>query len=297
MKKTILFICLVACINVGCKKNKKESESQKNDFKYDVTVNVNGGDFTQIIHSKPLTTNALKTNAADTVLTNAINIFYYQIYDASNKLITTVKQTSDQSNFGVITASLTNGSYTFAIIGSKKLNGYDYDLMANANYYYFSSNNTSVGDTFFKKINVTVSGAAVTQNITLDRIIGQLEINLEGINSFILSGSFLVEGEKRYYSIWDNAAASNAIIALNYNFGNGDYGVKPRYVTNILNTNSPLTVTVEFNGSQTYKKTISVQCKKNTRTVLTGTTSPTGNGTYNIDFNTSYSTDTLRKGF
>jgi len=193
MKKFLFGLMLVCIVMASCKKeHSKDPGTNKTTHK--VVLNVGFSRSTVIFESNSLKINSLKENAADTALTNYVEVLYYVVYDSNGNIVHTIKQLSTDSNFGSYTDNLAAGTYSLivaaggqSLILSSDSYGDAYSLSTDVLSYGFNDPvggglqpwHGFSGDTFYKKITLTVTNADVSQGISLDRITSKLVVNIE----------------------------------------------------------------------------------------------------------------------
>lgn len=188
MKKNITW-CLLLCLFVfACKKD--HSKNTGSDSKtYKVNFNISG--FTQQILNSEKKLNVNANSQSSSSLAGNVEVILYDVFDSANKLVHTITQTPDNTNFGTISDNLPAGNYTIVVVAGKDgLTQADMPPLTNippySIYYIDSLTVSSFGnyqwkDTFYKKTTLTVTGSDVNQSITLDRIVSQLEVNIQDV--------------------------------------------------------------------------------------------------------------------
>lgn len=97
----------------------------------------------------------------------------YSVFNEKNERINNIRQWHYNVNYGIINDKLPKGKYTAIICGgSNYISSIKYD---NADGFYFDYNN-SMGDYFAKKIDFEITGADIEQNVTLNRIVGRVDV-------------------------------------------------------------------------------------------------------------------------
>jgi hypothetical protein len=191
--KVIFSLLIIGLFFSSCKKNNSEQTPPANKL-YKVTFQL--GQFTQTfttfqVGSKGITTVTQKSTvraSSNVPLTSLIGILYCYVYDSTGKFLMSTKQDSTQATFGQVSLNLAPGNYKVVFAGGK------------SNLTYTSTGNISTDqlthsgvltDTFFKEMDITVSAANSEQGVTMDRIVGQVEINVEdqipaNVNYFLI---------------------------------------------------------------------------------------------------------------
>jgi hypothetical protein len=175
MKPALFFYGIVCLFLLSCKKE-HSSNNITSSKKYPVSFKLAG--FSQQVLGSKANTHSLSTN-----LPSYLTKLEYFASDGHST--THITEDSTSSNFGFIADSLAPGTYNIVIItgqyGLNTLiyNGFDYKNLGYLNYQIIPGQKAVPwGDTFVKNFNITVTNAPVTQTVTLDRIVGKLEINL-----------------------------------------------------------------------------------------------------------------------
>lgn len=176
MKRTIPYLLLPLLFFFSCKK--EHSATVK---KYKVTYNLSG--FTQkILGTVPgkKQINSLATNSGGTPA--SIDILHYYVYDATQTRVNEIYQDSTYSNFGSITDNLPAGTYIVVFVGGKtglNMGGDNFTLtLPSANVIAYGANSDTWEDTFFYETTITVSGGDINQNVTMNRIVGELTFDI-----------------------------------------------------------------------------------------------------------------------
>ena len=280
MKNIIISLFLFCIVITSCKKDaNNNSQSSKKLY----TVTFNAGNFIQ--QHTSITNSLVRTNAvrladyptgADTSTANPI------IYASIGP--NTVEQTSSDPNFGTITTQLPAGTYSVFIIGGEEST--DLLLSYSTTTQDFTYDNVAgdgLNDLFFKKFTITVGSSGINQNISLNRIVGKLDVVVQdsppaGFNHFELTVSS--------YALSYNINSGPVVLVGNYKQGlQGISTASGIDVSSfILDTTTPFNVTiaaVDNAGVTAYSKTISnVSFPANTDVVLSGYLFG-GNGTGN----------------
>jgi hypothetical protein len=172
MKKALLLFTIAAIFLSSCKKDR--SATKPAVTKYKVTFNVNNflgkqSAFALRRPAGPSSTDALPS------LNTYFDVLYYIVWNTERSAIEEVVQDSTMSNMGTITDALPAGDYRISIVAGK--NG----LVVDPNY--FGANDFGYGgnswqDTFFASFQVTVGPGGINQGVTLNRVVGKLEVTL-----------------------------------------------------------------------------------------------------------------------
>jgi hypothetical protein len=209
--------------------------------------------------------------------------------------------------FNVITDSLAAGTYTIVVTGSNKDiginnddtgNGYDftfynpllppseYGLPARAAVYVDEGVDAipQSQQIYFAKLQITVGNQNSTQSICINRIVGQLEVDLEGaIPSNVAWIGVAREGEYEGYSFYNEVPFEDTFLQDQPSGWDSDMGkitasdrAKTTYKTDrfVMNTVTPISVrlfALDANFNIILQKTIAnVRIYKNKRTILSG---------------------------
>ena len=209
--------------------------------------------------------------------------------------------------FNVITDSLAAGTYTIVVTGSNEdigINiddtGFGYDfifynpLLPPSGGDFFSRAAVYVNEgvdalpqsqeIYFAKLQITVGNQNSTQSICLNRIVGQLEVNLEdAIPDNVAYISVIREDEYEGFSFYNEVPFGGTLLQDQLMYQDSDPSTinasdrgKPNYKTDrfVMNTATPMNVKlVAFDAGSNIivQKTIpNVRMYKNKRTILSG---------------------------
>jgi hypothetical protein len=240
-------------------------------------------------------------------------------YGTSNPLGLEYRSTTDPYN--VITDSLAAGTYTIVVAGS------DNDISAN----YHDSNWADFDNIaylplaqakvypnmgldlvpvsqviYFGKTTITVGSGDSAQGITINRVVGQVEVNIEdAIPANVSSISIAAIGNHAAFLFNSETSAESAFgeDEVTYNIITGQVTAADIGTTNfkvsgyILNTTTPVSIVVKAFDSQqnliTFKRIDNVQFSKNKRTILSGHlfTPNTSPQQFNIYLNQAWNAD------
>lgn len=293
MKKIFIYCALLSIILSACKKDKK-SQPESADKLYPVSFDISN--FNQDI--EPITQNNLKTNDVVTPEQAGVVKLMYKLYDSNNTLKKTKVLRKGNPLFPSIKDSLAAGNYTGVFIGIKDTLDFK-DMGTYFRYYeiYQHPGNDTPGqyvftETFYKKINFTVSSTGIQQDVTLGRLNAELQIIFKDaipIGTTYASVSITDYTGFLYFDGTPVGAqiSHSATISIPANkIGTTNFATKP--ISYIYNTLNPVTVTIESSwGGGILQKTISgVQLQRNTRTILTGNvfTSSVNNAGFNVTY-------------
>lgn len=173
MKKLLFILSIIPAALLSCKKD--QSSNHKVSAKgYKVTFNVTN--FTQKQTNFSLRNKAHTFAVGDTVNVGAyLDLFYYVVLDDHNNPVKVKAQDSTMANMGMITDTLPAGNYTIAMVAGKK------GLHVTATFgigSFFDYNGNPWLDTFFDSFPLTVGSTDITQNVTLSRVVGKLEVKI-----------------------------------------------------------------------------------------------------------------------
>jgi len=172
MRKAVFLLAMMAMIFFSCKKD--HSKPTPAGKKYPVTFNVTNFTSKQSNFAVKHGANSL----ADTVnASGAIDILYYAVYSGGMGVHGVVtKQDSSMANFGMITDSLPPGQYQVVFIGGKKEVTEVYSGRTAADRFSYPDNRWQ--DTFWDEFSITIGNSGISQNVTLKRIVGKLELDI-----------------------------------------------------------------------------------------------------------------------
>ena|GEM_PF-6048320 len=167
--RNIYALCLLLLLFSACRKDRSKNPSDEGK-KYPVSFSVDG--FTVIPGEINLKTSSAKVSEvnAGTINSGADHI-YYLIYKQDRTFVKMKHQTRGDSNFGVVTDTLSQGIYNCLFVASKDT----VTINPSQVYIQFSTPGT---DVFFKKVVLSVENQ-VNKNVTLNRIVSLLELRTE----------------------------------------------------------------------------------------------------------------------
>ncbi|KAA2242669.1 FimB/Mfa2 family fimbrial subunit [Chitinophaga agrisoli] len=283
MRKLFLAVCALSLSLFACKKDTAPVNPETPGTGKKVALHIRAKDFLQQVEPIPASNNrtAGATGALrDSVLTSKVSFLSYLLYDASNHVYSMKFQQADDENFGTITDSAAPGNYTMVILASQTpLSVSNVEPLNNC---FFSLEWASRGqieytpDIFFTKSNVAVTDGsdAMELNMTLDRVVGNLQVNIldmpqPGSGDTTMSieiapeavNLFAVSGEPAFDPV-DFVSAKVKRIGLN------------TFSAYVLNTVSSFAVSINYvdpaTGQHKTKVINNVSCYKNRRTILSG---------------------------
>jgi hypothetical protein len=177
MKKALLLPALAAMLFFSCKKDHSASTSPSGK-KYRVTFNVSNFTAAQSSFAVRHGGNSL---ASDTItnLSGYLDVLYYQVSDNSGNAVgPPIMQDSTMSNMGIITDSLPEGNYGIAVAAGKKgliVTPYD---DGQGDYYFSYGGGPNWLDTFWGRTGFTVSSGPISQSLTLNRSVSEVELKI-----------------------------------------------------------------------------------------------------------------------
>lgn len=290
MKKFLLCALFFSCI-LSCKKDHKNvalPSANSNKKTYKVHFNILA-DQSKTSNSVKKSTNSLATSAI-TNIGGITNTLLYFVYNSQGNLITQLRQDSSTTNYGQISDTFSTGTYTIAIIAGE--NG-PVNYSATGKYF-----QTGGHDTFFKKFTITVTDDAITQDVNLERIVGQLQVKiLDAIPANVTSLQFTFNDTR--FSIASSSPDANNTYPLIIG------GILPDSVKGTTNysltsyvANTTASFPVVITAYDASNKVIGtaqvndVSCLPNTRTVLSGNLFSGSSEGFTVTFNEVWSPDT-----
>ncbi len=286
MKKLLLYSLAVFLFASSCSKERSSQNKPpvNTGKKYAVKFNVDG--FTQTI-------NTINKKTLDAVTPSGIagnaTVLYYYAQNSAGSFVTQIKQTSASAGFGTVTDSLPAGTYTILLLaGQTGLKTSYLDLSAqNAGLkgFYFTYN-IAPGqfapwqDTFYKKFTITVSDQGLTQSVSLDRVVGEIQVNVEDaipanlktikLNFNYEDAGFRVDVEQPVNTFSSPRSYTTTTTIPDTAIGKTNFKIN----TIIGNTITPINVTITCldaaNNTLSVTTVPNVSCQKNVKTVLSG---------------------------
>lgn len=273
MKKVLLLVMIIPVLFFSCKKNNQNvSPVNTAQRKYQVHYNLSG--FTQQIVASSLNTPKVASLNDAAATTGEQLVLHYFVYDSTGKLVRNLAESSDSTSFKTITDSLAAGTYSVYFIAG----GSDIFLQTGGKTMTYPYPSTSGGtgpgweDTFVKALTLTVQGGNIEQNVTLDRIVTELEVN---ITDPIPAQAQRLELQVDNEYVYGNFDGSIQTANVSYRYADFQTSATTKKFDLILfNTISPFNVTINAydaaNNIIGHAVVANVKCAKNTRTVLTG---------------------------
>lgn len=316
MKKILLCVVSASVVLFSCKKEHINNPPPGSKT-YPVTLSV--GFAASVRPFKTLSTrksNTLKTMLTGTdTLKDLVNKICYQVYNSSGLMVRSGKQSSSDTDFGTFSENLPAGTYSVAIIAGANNDSSPLDSLSNlyaptAAPYDFSyegsgHNGNPWGDSFFKKLSITVGSTGTnTFTASLDRIVAQLEVNIEdSIPAGATVMKIKVINDNQYFD--PVAGAPYFGEAFTHTFAAGAVGAtNTKYNAIVLNTTTSFSVEIictDATGNTIYKdKTIpNVTCMANETTIVTGKlfTSSIGNAKFSVTYDPEWNPTPVSIGF
>ncbi|MCC8410273.1 hypothetical protein LJ707_15130 [Mucilaginibacter sp. UR6-1] len=259
MKRFLLICSALSMLVFSCKKDKTASPAPSDNKTYPITFNVSG--FGQTYAPMGLKGNAgKKVNATDTIPVESLTFSLYT--DSLDTLIAQKTLKKSDSGFGVFKENVPPGNYSVIFMGRSPV-AYD---QTGVSYPYDNR------EVFYKRINVTVASAPVSQSVELERVSGQLVLN---INDAIPANTQKITIDFRtlagIFQAGEYLNKTETILLTAADAGKTNY----RRTINLLADSVPFTVTVKYYKANLTTPTGTavindVVCKPNVRTILSG---------------------------
>jgi hypothetical protein len=298
----------------SCKKEHQQivaSGSHKNIRKYAINFSLSG--FTQSQRNFSLRRHQLLNGtqrvlaAGDSVGIDSalISTYYYIAYDDQGNEVSRILKTRGDdyeqkyvygatpatqrvlvgsASYASLQDSLPQGKYTIVFVASDfavdineeyGLNQIIYKKLPDAAFYRLKG--FASPDVYFKKFNLTVDTGKVNQAVLLDRVCGQLVVNIEdAIPQIADHYDFIVKNDNdAFYLSSEKSFEADSLVYLTNLLNPEDKG-KANYQTGtfILNTSSPLSIVLKFydasNNILVSKSIDNIPIYKNKRTILSG---------------------------
>ncbi|SDP26036.1 hypothetical protein SAMN05428975_0902 [Mucilaginibacter sp. OK268] len=300
MKQKILLYSICLCLFFACKKEKKAPNPAVK--LYPISFNVSGFSTTLVPNAGKAKTTALATQATDTIPVQYLEYILFPINQKTS--ISSRYESKGDAGFGTFTDNVPAGKYLVVFYGGITNININSNYQNTYLYYSFNSDYPSQkptywDDTFYKTIPITVAASGtVSQDVSLDRVVSRLDVVLKdaiptGTSkitvSFADTAAFYLQTGRSSPEMVTQNVTTKAITAA-------DIG-KTNYTTTIYTRNdvTPFQVTINYYGSNLNgplgTKVISdVVCKRNTRTILSGSLFTTGNGNFTVLANQDWNT-------
>ncbi len=268
---------LLSVVMFACKKNgtQPEQPAQPDLKKYNVTLSI--ADFAQSVGTQSVANNKTTLAVGDT-LSNYAQALLYRIYDASGTQVAGKDQLATDASFGQITEQLPAGSYNVCVAVSKRATLTTLPGLSFAQSLF--STGTPWADCFFKVVPVTVSNAAVNQQVRLDRAVGGLEVTLEdAIPSGVSKISLSFQQEVSVIPFNAELGSGSVPSTESFTIAASDVGQKnKKFSMYVANTKSAITLNITaYDASNKViatKAVPNVTCIRNKKTLLSGSLFP-----------------------
>ncbi|MGV3508950.1 MAG: hypothetical protein ACO1N7_06630 [Sphingobacteriaceae bacterium] len=269
MKNILLVLFLSLLFATSCKKDNDQNEP-KTDVKFQFTnFNWEVGP----LGKSSSTISDVDYTTGDT-LENYAKYFYYRAYNASGVKVSEKSQTAENADFGILSDVLDPGTYTIVFSASNKPLGFSrYGLNGD---HLFNQDNGYWSDTFFKKLTITVGSEPSTHPITLERIVGALEVTLlDAIPMNAAKISISAEYEHGVFWFRDGSRSATDTKTKEFILTEADKGQSNRsFLMHILNITRGLRITIKSfdaqNGLLNSKTIDNVLFYQNRKTILRG---------------------------
>ena len=286
-----LFFLAVLLLFFGCAKEETPKIAAQAAKKYAVNFKLSGFSQTTAPYEKHA---SISADAVD----EYAEVIYYFVYDSHGNFIHSLMQEIEDPDFGTITDSLAQGSYTIAVVATQK--NYLFRSTAQTFEDFTASlpeaqirlgglpSNFIPKDIFFKKISLTVDSENVTKPLTLDRIAGKLEID---ILDHVPGYTYLYVINEGYFFKLANETTVDG--SEQEQWGSGNICILT------LNTDYPITLTIyayDTSNDLIATKTVdNIDVDRNKRTIVRGNMfenePESANESFSISVNGSWSED------
>lgn len=178
--KNTLFIAIFAFLIFSCTKE-HSANTISSAKKYKVSFNIANfvsqqGVFSLKQHNYAISHQAGgPVSASLTDVGDYLDVLYYYVFDSNGYVVSRLKQDSTAANFGNITDSLKVGHYTVIIAAGKKGLVPTVSTLPNS---YINYSGFNWQDTFYINLPFDVSSPNISQDVTLKRIVGKVELQL-----------------------------------------------------------------------------------------------------------------------
>jgi len=289
MKKAVLYVAAAAMFLFSCKKDHSGSKDNPAQKLYQVNLNLSG--FTETISNSTkskLQVNDLKTNA----VTDYLKELYYIVYGSNGVVLHSLTQDSTTANFGNISDNLPSGTYTVAIAAGQSglTKGTD---ASKEDFLFYTPNGSPWKDTFFNKFQLIVSASNINQTVTVSRLVGQLEVNIEDAIPVAASKMEITVTSESYNFLFSTGLPDSSFpFIMSTTIPGAVKGTTNYKLDNILlNTYTPFTVKIVcYDAASKALATAlvsNVTCEKNRKTILSGKLFGSSN-TFNITLNSAW---------
>lgn len=290
MKKLVLISALFFAL-LSCKDSSKDEVSDV----YPVVFKI-GNVYTDLSETKVATTFA----SADSTL-NKYGVLHYFVFDAAGKFVHQLKQVKGDSSFGFISDQLKIGQYTIVIISCTD------EINVGANLVTLAAtkvkSTVKSGDIFYKKFALTVTAEGVSKSVTLDRIVGSVEMRItDRIADNISRIELKIDKETPYFNLSTDAVETGNVeersaVAEVSDLNRNSFSLGLL----ILNDQIPLTATVNlFDSSNVLVKSKRIPGLQNVRRkklVLVGKVSDFMSAGFEVGYDETWSPDSTEVNF
>ncbi|MGZ3778007.1 MAG: hypothetical protein ACXVI9_10620 [Mucilaginibacter sp.] len=174
MKKTLLLSAVAVMLLFSCRKEHSASPPPQGK-KYKVTFNVTNFKSKQSAFAVRHSQRNLASPDTLTALSTYFDVFHYVVYDAQRNTVRHIVQDSTMADMGTIVDSLPPGTYRISMVAGKRCLTVR-DTFSTHNDYGYGG--YSWEDTFFDSFMITIGTGSVTQDVTLNRVVGKLELQI-----------------------------------------------------------------------------------------------------------------------
>lgn len=205
MKQIIFGLFLVSITLFSCKKDASVNHDSDNKPLQKVTLSVGFASSSGSFQTNKLKSNALKTTAADTALTNHINTLVYAVYDSNGQSVLMETQLSTDSAFGHYSFHLSAGTYFLVIAGG----GTGLYIKPNKYISYMPINDPNephpysfTNDTFANGQTLVITNEGLNRSVTLTRVTSRLDVTiLDAIPASVKSISVVIRAISQAYEV------------------------------------------------------------------------------------------------
>ncbi|MCW3464828.1 FimB/Mfa2 family fimbrial subunit [Chitinophaga nivalis] len=281
--KKLLLIPVLASLLFSCKKEDSTSTTtvpkEKRPVQFSIADFIREEENLGSAHGRAIQATA----SQDTAPAVRLSDIYYLAYNDNGVKVSYRHQdtVNQRATFGTIADSLAPGTYTIVFIASEKpIYTEALTFNNNINAHYFGPELTGVGvlpmgDLFYKKLQVTVSAAGniATQPVTLDRIVGRLEVNILDALPATDNNGYIwtqVNPITLFYNIYNNT-----VRPPEYTWDwRGTRINQNTFRDYILGSDSAFNVTIHYRdkntGADQVKVINNVKCNTNKKTIIKG---------------------------
>jgi hypothetical protein len=292
--KNLSQLLLLGCalIVFSCKKDhsKAPDTNTTTGEKRHVSFNINNA----VLQTNSLN-GKLKTNAIADTSKFPLKQLGYFVYNQSGALVHSIFQDTSSSNFGVINDEYAPGTYTIVFAACNP-------AVPNSNFYNitglkaasFTGLDKST-DFFYKKINITVAGADINQQVSLNRIAGKLQVIIQDTIPSDVTNVYVNYNSFSTFSFNTDTITNQASSTIYRRFTASDVGKSNLSLSGLAyNIYSPFTVTISSSSATKQRPNIvvtGVVCQSNKVTVLSGKVFQNATSQYNSGFQITLNPD------